>query len=215
VVEDRPNDQTSAIDSVAALRARYREPGRLVLAKSIDHVDDGAAAWIGASPFFVLATTSAAGTDASPRGGSPGFVAVLDQRTLAFGDLSGNNRLDSYTNLVEHPDVGLLFFVPGEDETLRVNGRAYVTDEPAVLERCPIDGRIPRVAVVVDVTECFVHCGKAVRRGGLWDTGSWAGARDLPSAAALLNDHLQLGVDPAVIEADLERDYERTLWEPA
>jgi PPOX class probable FMN-dependent enzyme len=215
-VQDRPNDdRSSAIDSVAALRSRYREPGRLVLAKTIDHVDDGAAAWIGASPFFVLATTSASGTDASPRGGSPGFVAVLDRGTIAFGDLSGNNRLDSYTNLVEHPEVGLLFFVPGEIETLRVNGRATVTDDIAVRERCPIDGRVPRVAVAVAVTECFVHCGKAVRRGGLWDTSSWAGADERPHASALLNDHLGLGVDPEVIAADLEADYQRTLWEPA
>jgi PPOX class probable FMN-dependent enzyme len=204
--DDRP------ISSRDALREHYRAPSELVRRKTIDHVDQGARNWLAASPFFVLATTSDSGTDASPRGGPSGFVAVLDEHTVAFGDLAGNNRLDSFSNLVEHPDVGMLFLVPGSEETLRLNGRAHVTTEPEVRERCAVDGRVPRVAVVVHVTECFVHCGKAVRRAGLWDTPSWRAGDERPSAAALLNDHLELGLDPAVIEADLERDYRETLW---
>jgi AspT/YidE/YbjL antiporter-like protein len=102
-------------------------------------IDPKAAGFVAAAPFMVLATTSASGTDASPRGGPPGFVTVLDEHRLAFGDLSGNNRLDSYSNIVEHPQVGLLFLVAGVGETLRVNGRASITTDPAVLERTAIN----------------------------------------------------------------------------
>jgi uncharacterized protein len=139
---------------------------------------------------------------------------VLDEHTVAFGDLAGNNRLDSYSNLVAHPEVGMLFLLPGSEENLRVNGRARVTTDEAVRERCAVDGRVPRVAVVVDVTECFVHCGKAVRRAGLWDVERWPSPDDHPSAAALLNGHLDLGRDPDDIQASLEEGYRATLWEP-
>jgi PPOX class probable FMN-dependent enzyme len=202
------------IDRHAALRSRYRPPSQLVVDKSIDHLDDGATGFIERSPLFVLATTSADGTDASPRGGRPGFVRVLDRHRLAFADLSGNNRLDSYTNLVERPSVGLLFVVPGVDETLRVNGSAWLTDDPEVLEACAIDGRLPKLAVGVTVAECFIHCAKALRRAAVWDASSWPAGDDRPSAAAIINDHLQLGVDPAVIEADLEAGYAATMWQP-
>src|SRR4029079_9088127 len=104
------------------LREHYREPSALVRRKTIDHVDAGARAWLAASPLFGVARPSDAGTDASPRGGPPGFVTVLDDHTVAFGDLAGNNRLDSFANLVEHAAVGLLFFIPGAEETLRLNG---------------------------------------------------------------------------------------------
>jgi PPOX class probable FMN-dependent enzyme len=202
------------IDDRATLRTRYRSPSQLVVDKSIDHVDDAAAGFIARSPLFVLATTGADGTDASPRGGPPGFVRVLDRHRIAFADLSGNNRLDSYSNLVERPSVGLLVIVPGIDETLRVNGDAALTDDSDVAERCAIDGRVPKLAVVVTVAECFIHCAKAFRRGAVWDSTTWPAGDDRPSAAAIINDHLQLGVDPAVIEADLEAGYAATLWRP-
>jgi PPOX class probable FMN-dependent enzyme len=202
------------IDHHATLRARYRPPSQLVADKSIDHIDDGAAGFIARSPLIVLATTSAGGTDASPRGGPPGFVRVLDRHRVAFADLSGNNRLDSYTNLLERPNVGLLFVVPGVDETLRVNGSAWLTDDPDLLERCAIDNRLPKLVVGISVAECFIHCAKALRRAAVWDPSTWPADHDRPSAAAIINDHLQLGLDPAVIEADLEAGYTATLWQP-
>lgn len=202
------------IDRRATLRSRYRAPSALVVDKSIDHVDEAASGFIGRSSLFVLATTSADGTDASPRGGPPGFVRVLDRHRLAFADLAGNNRLDSYTNLIEHPSVGLLFMVAGLDETLRVNGQGWITDDPDVLEACAIDGRLPTLAVGVTVTECFIHCAKALRRAAVWDTSTWPTGDDRPSAAAIINEHLQLDVDPALIEADLEAGYAATMWQP-
>lgn len=192
----------------------YRAPHPNVLAKSIDHVDDGVREFLARSPLVVLATTNGSELDASPRGGPAGFVRVLDDQRLAFGDLSGNNRLDSYRNMAEHPAIGMLFLVPGVDETLRVNGRSSFTTDPEIRERCAIDGRTPKVAVVVDVDECFVHCAQACRRGSVWDTTTWPTVDERPSPSAMLNDHLSLGVDPALIEADLEAGYRATMWEP-
>ncbi|MFP4513795.1 MAG: MSMEG_1061 family FMN-dependent PPOX-type flavoprotein [Acidimicrobiales bacterium] len=203
-----------AITDVDGLRRLYREPHELVLRKQIDHVDAAARAFIAAAPFVVLATASDDGTDASPRGGHPGFVAVLDDTRLAMGDLAGNNRLDSHTNLLAHPRVGMLFLVPGVDETLRVNGRATLTTDPAVLDAVAIDGRAPRLAIGIDVEECFVHCAKAFRRSRLWDPSSWPGPEEQPSAACALRDHLDLDVAPEVITADLEAGYTATMWEP-
>ena len=196
----------------AALRDRYRAPHQAVLDKSRPKIDPGAAGFVAASPFIVLATTSPKGTDASPRGGPPGFVAVLDEQHLAFGDLSGNNRLDSYTNIVEHPKVGIIFLVPGVGETLRVNGQASVTTDPSVLERTAIDGVEPKVAVVVAVEECFIHCAKALRRSALWDPTTWSAEGARPSAAVVIADQFKLDIDPALIEANLEADYQATLW---
>ncbi|MDY7102105.1 MAG: MSMEG_1061 family FMN-dependent PPOX-type flavoprotein [Actinomycetota bacterium] len=209
-----PNGQDHLIGDEAALRDRYRPASKAVLEKSRPKIDPKAAGFIAASPFVVLATTSDSGTDASPRGGPPGFVKVLDEHHLAFGDLSGNNRLDSYANVVTHDRVGLLFLVPNVGETLRVNGRARVTTDPAVLERTQIDdGRTPKVALVVEVDECFIHCAKALRRSSLWEPGTWAPAGSSPSAAEVITDQFQLDIDPKVIETDLEADYEATLWE--
>jgi PPOX class probable FMN-dependent enzyme len=175
-------------------------------------IDAASAAFIAASPFFVLATTSAEGTDASPRGGPPGFVTVLDRQRVAFGDLAGNNRLDSYTNIVDDGSVGLLFLVPGRTETLRVNGRASVTTDPAVLEVTPIDGLLPKVAIVIEVEQCFIHCAKAFRRSALWDPTTWLPVDQTPSAGAVLASAFGIDIDPALIDAELEAGYEQTMW---
>ena len=196
----------------AGLRQHYREPTPAVAAKSRPQIDPAAAAFLATSPLMVLATTSATGTDASPRGGPPGFVTALDASRVAFADLSGNNRLDSYGNIVEHPQVGMLFLGPGVGETLRINGRASITTDPAVLDATAIDGVRPKVAVVVEVEECYIHCAKALRRSGLWDTDSWLSPDERTTAAEVIVGQFQLDIDPAVIEANLEQDYAATLW---
>jgi PPOX class probable FMN-dependent enzyme len=198
----------------AALRTQYRDPHPSVLAKVMPSVDAGSAAFVAASPLVVVATTSASGADASPRGGPPGFVRVLDEHHVAWGDLSGNNRLDTHQNIVEHPEVGLVFLVPGVEEVLRLNGRASVTVEPAVLDATAVDGVRPKVAVVVEVRECYVHCAKALRRSAVWEPSTWLPPERQPRAAAIIGRHLELDVDPAVIEADLEAGYQANLWQP-
>ena len=174
----------AAITDEHALRSLYRHVSRVARDKEIDHLDDGARDFLAATTFLVVATSGGHGTDASPRGGPAGFVTVLDDHRLAFGDLSGNNRVDSHTNLISQPEVGVLFVVPGMDETLRVNGRATLTTDPAVLDATTVDGRRPHIAVGVDVERCYIHCGKALRRGGLWEPSTWLSAEARPRLRA-------------------------------
>lgn len=205
---------SDAVTSVDALRGIYREPSSGAAAKAIDHIDDHSRAFIAHSPFVVVATSSPDGRcDVSPKGGPAGFVRTLDEHRLAFGDLSGNNRLDSFTNLVASSGIALLFCIPGLDETLRVNGRATLTTEPSVLEACALDGRAPRMAVGVDVEEAYIHCAKAFRRGGVWRPDDWPDRTDLPSVGCMLRDHIGLEATPEQVDESLERSYRKTLWE--
>lgn len=206
-----PFEQTLTTED--ALRERYGSASGQVRRKIVDRVDRGAADFIAASPFFVFATSSATGCDASPRGGPAGFVKVLDDTRIAFADLSGNRLLDSFTNLVHQPQVGLIFMIPGMDETLRVNGRASLTVDPEVLTVCQIGDRHAKTAVGIDVDEVYIHCAKAYRRGGVWDPSSWLAPDVRPSAACILRDHFRVDVDPQVISDDLEDNYAATMWE--
>jgi PPOX class probable FMN-dependent enzyme len=209
------NDQAApdeVIGDVATLRTRYREAHPAIRDKARPKVDPKAAAFLATAPLMILATTSSTGTDASPRGGPPGFVAVLDDRHVAFADLSGNNRLDSYTNVLEDPRVGMIFLVPGVGETLRINGRASLSTDPAVLARTAIDGVVPKVAVLVEVDECYIHCAKALRRSGVWDPTTWLSADERTSAAEVIVDQFQIPVEPSAIESDLEKNYVETMW---
>ena len=167
------------------------------------------------SPFFVLSTSSAAGVcDGSPKGGPPGFVQALDGQRLGWADFSGNNRLDSFQNLVTNGSVALLFFIPGLDETLRINGSAELVADPELCQRFAIDSRPARVVVVVEVAEAYIHCAKALRRAGLWSTESWLDAAQLPSAVGIVKDHANLDGDVPEIEEARERDLQTTLWQP-
>ena len=193
------------------LRSVYREPTEGIADKARPTVDPASAAFIGRSTLLVVATTSDTGTDASPRGGPAGFLKVVDDGTrVAFADLSGNNRLDSYTNILDHPQIGILAMVPGAEETVRINGRASLSRDDELLDLTAIDGKRPKVAVVVDVDECFMHCGKALRRAGVWQPETWPGADDVPTGGALINSAYELGGDEAVVELidnDLEANY--------
>jgi uncharacterized protein len=202
------------ITSVEELRGLYRPPARPALAKQLDRLDGHCRALIAHSPLVMVASAGADGrSDASPRGGPPGFVRVLDDHRLCFGDLAGNNRLDTLENLLDRPGVGLLFLVPGLDETLRVNGRAAVTTDPDVLDRCALDGLRPRVAVGVDVDEVYIHCAKALRRGGVWQPDRWPDLSDLPTVACMLRDHYSLpDLDEAAVQQRLDESYEVTMW---
>lgn len=202
------------ITDVDGLLARYGRQSEIVRRKQIDRVDASAMAFIAAAPFVVVATAGPRGGDASPRGGPAGFVAVLDEHRLAIGDLSGNNRLDTARNVIDHPAIGLLFIVPGVDETLRVNGRATLTTDAAVLDATTVAGRRPTVALGIDVEECFVHCAKAFRRAALWDPASWLPPDERPSAARILRAHAGLDAGVDAVADYLESDYRTSLWAP-
>jgi PPOX class probable FMN-dependent enzyme len=194
--------------SVAEVRARLGEPEEMIKAKIGDRIDGHARRFIAHSPFLTLATADAAGrADCSPRGDYPGFVKVLDERTVALPDRPGNKIADSFRNIGENDGVGLLFFVPGMRETLRVNGSAYVTDDPGVLARMRTEAKAPMLAIVVDVAEVYFHCGRALIRSRLWDPASQALAAELPSAGEIAAEKMHL--DPDLLDQLLEDGYRR------
>src|ERR1700747_2504671 len=187
------------------LATLYARPLDRVLRKEIDHVDAAGRAFIAASPFLVLATGSSQGLDCSPKGDKPGFVQVEDDgRTLLIPDRRGNNRIDSLKNLVEHPRIGLIFLVPGANETYRVNGRARVSADPALRQRFAVDGKEPTTVIVVAVEQAFQHCPKALVRSDLWKAGSTG----RPKGAPTLGDFAAArkpGTDSAAFDADYAR----------
>jgi len=173
------NPTVTAVDELTTLYAR---PSERVLKKEIDHIDAMGRAFIAASPFLVLATGSSQGLDCSPKGDKPGFVQVEDDgRTLLIPDRRGNNRIDSLKNLVEDPRIGLIFLVPGADETYRVNGRARVSVDPVLRRRFVVDGKEPTTVIVVAVEQTFQHCPKALVRSDLWKAGSAGRPRGVPT----------------------------------
>ena len=194
--------------SPAEVRARLGEPEAMVKAKKQDHIDEHARRFIAHSPFLTLATADAAGRlDCSPRGDYPGFVKVLDEHTLAIPDRPGNKIADSFGNIAENGGAGLLFLIPGMRETLRVNGRAYPTDEPEVLARMQTEASQPDLAIVVEVAEAYFHCGRALIRSRLWDPASQALAGEMPSMGEVAVAQMGVDLDPAVLEQMLEAGY--------
>lgn len=180
----------TTIDSLAALRGLYPQPTERVVRKQIASLDAHCRRFIAASPFLVLATASAAHeTDASPRGGEPGWVRVTDEGALLLGDSPGNNRLDSLQNIVETGKVGLLFMIPGIDETLRVNGDAVLSTDPADIAACATERRAPKLVIRVTVTAAYLHCAKAFMRSRLWEADARVDRDVLPSPGRVLNDH--------------------------
>lgn len=194
----------------AEVRARLGEPEAMTKAKMLDHIDEHFRLFIAHSPFLAMATADAAGrADCSPRGDYPGFVKVLDAHTLAMPDRPGNKIADSFRNLAENDGIGLVFLIPGLRETLRVNGRAYPTDEPDVLARMQTEAREPELALVIEVAEAYFHCGRALIRSRLWDPASQALADELPSPGEIAVAQLGLDMDPGVIERGLEDGYRK------
>ena len=208
--------QPGTVRSIEELRQIYRSPSQGALDKVIDRLDEHCRTFIKHSPFLVLATAASDGRcDVSPKGGPPGFVQFIDDHHLALGDLSGNNRLDSMQNLLSNRGVAIMFMIPGLDETLRVNGEATISTDPQLRERCRVESKTPNVVITIDVAEAYIHCAKAFRRGGVWSPDSWPEVADMPSVACMLRDHVNArGVDADQLEAALEADYDRTLWEP-
>lgn len=197
------------------LRELYRPPSPPALGKQIDRLDDNCRSFIEHSPFVLIATSSGddRSCDVSPKGGPPGFVRVLDEKRLAIPDLAGNNRLDSFTNLLSNTGLALLFLIPGLDETLRVNGRAWIVTDDDVLDACVVAGRRPKAAVGMVVEEAYIHCAKAFRRGSVWQPEEWPDRSDMPTIPCMLRDHLdEPAISAAFVAERLEEDYATTMW---
>lgn len=182
----------TALSSADQLAELYEPATERAWAKDIGMLDEAARRLIAASPLVVVASQDADGrADATPRGGPPGFVAVLDEHHLAIPDATGNRRLDTLTNVIATGQVGLLFLIPGRDQTLRVNGRACVSAAPEVLEAAGAVGKPPRTAIVVRADEVYAHCPKAFVRSHLWDPATWLSPDDVPTAAEVMLAHLR------------------------
>jgi hypothetical protein len=170
------------------LNALYGEISPGAIAKEIDYIHPHYRAMIEASPFMVLATTGPGGLDTSPRGDPAGFVHVVDDRTLLIPDRRGNNRADSLRNIIHDPKVALLFLIPGVGETLRVHGSAVISTDPALLERFPFKGTLPRSVIVVTAERVYFQCPKALVRSELWNPEKHISRRSLPSTGTILAD---------------------------
>lgn len=204
-------DDLSCITSEDGLRALHSAPMSRATDKVLDHLDKHCRAILELSPFCVLATQGPGGADVSPRGDPPGFIRVLDERTILLPDRVGNNRLDAFVNILANPRVGLLVLVPGMGETLRINGTARITDDSRVLADSAVDGRAPKVGLVVRVEEAFLHCPKAFVRSGLWDPERHIDRKILPSYPRMLLDHVQ-GLTEAENERQTQVMAERGLY---
>lgn len=178
-----------SISSVQQLRALYAPATERALKKQLAHIDRHCRSFIALSPYLVLCTADASGNlDASPRGGTPGFCKVADDHTLLMPDRPGNNRLDSFSNIIETGRIGMLFFVPGVDEMLRVNGTAELRTDEDLRTRCVEQGKAPQVVVTVTVKEAYLHCAKAIMRSGLWKAESKVPRSVLPTMGQMINE---------------------------
>lgn len=204
----------AVIDSEAALRALIGEPAAIVCAKVTDRLNACTRQYVERSPFTLVATSDAEGRcDVSPRGDPTGFVHILDDRTLLLPERPGNRIADTLTNILANPQVGLLFLVPGATETFRVNGRATLTADAELLSPCAVEGKVPRLGIIVDIEQAYTQCSKAVLRSDLWNPERFVAQADLPTSGeihrairARLGDH---DFDAAAYDAERAERYAR------
>lgn len=194
------------------LRAVVGEVHLIAERKVLDRLDHFCRDFIALSPFLVLASSDSEGrADASPRGDGPGFVQVLDEKTLLIPDRRGNNRVDSFGNVLSSPGVGLVFFVPGINETLRVNGRARLTRDTALLEPTTVQEKTPKLGLLVEVDEAYFHCGKALIRSKLWAQDAQVERSSFPTLGRIVAEQTR-AVDAAEADANLEEAYRTRLY---
>ena len=197
------------------LRAIYKtpEPTAGSIRKELKQLDHHCRSFIARSPFVLIGSSDGAGNaDVTPKGDKPGFAAILDDNTIAIPDRPGNNRLDTLENIILNPAVGLLFLIPGMNETLRVNGVAKITVDAALRERLAVEGKPPISVVIVTVKSAYMHCAKAFMRSELWKPESWPDRSSMPTLGQIMRD--QLAVDQSAAETDrrLDEAYKQTMW---
>jgi len=206
VSENRPVYRAARVVDAARLRELYDPPRGRAVTKELRRLDRHCRRFIELSPFVVVASGAAEGHfDASPRGGEPGFVHVADDRTLLIPDSPGNNRLDTMENILSTGKVGLLFLIPGIDETLRVNGAARLVEHAGVLARFAAMKRPPKLAIEVTVAQAYLHCAKAFMRSQLWDPARHVPRSALPTTGEMIRDQTGAADAPESQEAMVER----------
>jgi uncharacterized protein len=174
------------VTTMEQLEVLYGEKMPAAVIKEIDHINDGYRKLIEAAPFVSVATAGPEGLDCSPKGDAPGFVHILDNKTLALPDRPGNNRLDGFRNIVRDPRIALLFLIPGVSETLRVNGRAAISVDPELMQSFAVNGKLPRCVLIVHVETIYFHCAKAIVRSRLWDEATKIDRKSLPSTGMII-----------------------------
>ena len=196
---------TTEIKTLDDLVELVGQPSERVKCKVQDRIDQHARTLIAHSPFVLLATASAKGTcDVSPRGDPAGSVLVVDDHTLVLADRPGNKLHDSFRNILENPHAGLLFLIPGMNETLRVNGRATLVSDAPYFDSLVVRGKRPRLAVVIEVDELYMHCAKAFLRSSLWQPQTWPDRATLPTLGEILKDQMALPIDAGDMDKSLE-----------
>lgn len=195
------------------LRSLYGAPSELSARKSLSQLDAHCRTFIERSPFLCLSTAAADGTaDVSPRGDAPGFVRVLDNNTLLIPDRLGNNRIDSLRNLMQNPNVGLLFLIPGIDETLRINGIGRVVVRSQLLDHCTVNGKVPKTGLLVEVREAFLQCAKALIRSRLWSEDYRLTRDQMPTLGKILVDQIGLATPVDELQAMIDKAYCEKLY---
>ncbi|MGE0237865.1 MAG: pyridoxamine 5'-phosphate oxidase family protein [Parvibaculaceae bacterium] len=207
----------SRIEEKSALRAKMGEVSELAAKKTLARLDKYARTYIENSPFLCIGTADENGhADVSPRGDPAGFVRIVDDHTLIIPDRPGNNRVDTMQNIVANPQVGILFLIPGIDDTLRVNGRAEIIDDPAELAAAAVNGKPPKLGIKVKVEEVFFHCAKAFRRSKLWDPAAQKDRGFLPSLAHMVMEQARAcevdHEESDKVEAEIQEEYKTGLY---
>ena len=200
------------IATLADLEALYAEPGAASLAKEVDYLHPHYRAFVEAAPFCVLSTMNSHGGDSSPRGDAPGFVQVLDDRTLLLPDRRGNNRIDSLRNILADARVGLLFLVPGVNETLRVSGTATISTDPELIARCVVEGKAPTTVLVIRIASVFFQCARALVRSRLWSADAQIPREALPSTGTMVATLSHNSIDGAAYDRELPERMRKTLY---
>ncbi len=203
---------SSVVNGEAELRNRYSEPSELARKKCLASLDQHCRKFISLSPCLCIGTSRPDGGDVSPRGDAPGFVHVLDDTTILIPDRPGNNRLDSLSNVTTNPHVGILFLIPGIEETLRINGVARVVTDADVLATMAVNGKPPRTALLVEVREAFLHCAKALRRSRLWDDDYRVERKTLPTLGRMLTDQMETDMTEEEAEARVQHSLRNRLY---
>lgn len=196
-----------------ALRSIYKQPGDGAVRKELGRLDAHCRNFLGKTPFVLIGTQDASGNaDVTPKGDRPGFVAILDDSTIAIPDRPGNNRLDTLENLLVNPAIGLIFLIPGMNETLRINGEARITVDAALRERLAVEGKPPQSVIVVKVRSAYMHCAKAFLRSDLWNPKAWPPRADMPTLGEILKDQLALSEPARQTDEWLADAYQKSMW---
>ena len=182
--------QIATIDELHAING---VPSSTILEKHTSYLTPLLEEFISTAPFFLIATSDAEGNcDVSPKGDKAGIVKILDRRTLAIPDRLGNRRIDGHRNIIANPHIGLIFIIPAVDETVRVNGRAFITADPDLLASMTIQGKTPKLATIVEIDEVYMHCARAFLRSGLWKPESWPDPDTIPTLGAIWCEQKEL-----------------------